>query len=212
MAAKSGRNGADRGKTPLERVWQFLWYEDSVASWVVSILLAFLLIKFVLYPVLGVVLGTQFPVVAVISDSMEHDQPFDAWWARQEDLYLQFNITRSDFKDFPMRSGFDKGDIIFLLGTKPERLEQGDIIVFSGGKEYPIIHRIVSVEMDANGARRFQTKGDHNLGQIVNPPLLDERNVPERAVIGRAVLRVPYLGWVKIGFVNLLRSIGIAVS
>ena len=143
---------------------------------------------------------------------MEHDQSFDAWWARQEDLYLQFNITRSDFKEFPMQSGFDKGDIIFLLGTKPERLEQGDIIVFSGGKEYPIIHRIVSVDVAANGARRFQTKGDHNLGQIVNPPLLDERNVPESTVIGRAVLRVPYLGWVKIGFVNLLRSIGIAVS
>ncbi|HIH25104.1 TPA: signal peptidase I [Candidatus Woesearchaeota archaeon] len=212
MVAKRGREGAGREKTPLERIWHFLWYEDSVASWVVSILIAFLLIKFVLYPVLGVVLGTQFPVVAVISDSMEHDQSFDAWWARQEDLYLQFNITRSDFKEFPMQSGFDKGDIIFLLGTKPERLEQGDIIVFSGGKEYPIIHRIVSVDVAANGARRFQTKGDHNLGQIVNPPLLDERNVPESTVIGRAVLRVPYLGWVKIGFVNLLRSIGIAVS
>ncbi|KKW36446.1 MAG: Peptidase [Candidatus Peribacteria bacterium GW2011_GWB1_54_5] len=144
MVAKRGREGAGREKTPLERIWHFLWYEDSVASF------------------------------AVISDSMEHDQSFDAWWARQEDLYLQFNITRSDFKEFPMQSGFDKGDIIFLLGTKPERLEQGDIIVFSGGKEYPIIHRIVSVDVAANGARRFQTKGDHNLGQIVNPPLLDD--------------------------------------
>lgn len=205
------------------KIWHFLWYEDSVASWTVSILLAFLLIKFVIYPILGAVLGTTFPIVAVVSDSMEHTESFNSWWARQEDLYLRYNITRDQFNDFPMRNGFNKGDIILLFGAKPERIVQGDIIVFWGGKSYPIIHRIVAIHIDDGGTRYFETKGDNNLGQIIEPPLLDERHVPlQRAcresstgmcdvVLGRAVLRIPYLGWVKIGFVSLLQSIGLPV-
>lgn len=199
-------------KSTWQKVWHFLWYEDSVASWLVSIVLAFLLIKFLIYPALGLIFGTQFPVVAVVSNSMEHDQSFDAWWSSQEDLYLQFNITKQQFTEFPMRSGFNKGDIIILLGAKPEKLANGQIIVYWGGKEYPIIHRIVAVGQNRDGTRYFQTKGDHNLGQIVNPPYLDEHHVPADQIVGRAVLRVPYLGWVKIWFVELLNAFGLHVA
>src|SRR3989338_1393138 len=111
-----------RPKTPWQKIWHFLWYEDSLASWLVSIALAFVLIKFIIYPGLGLIFGTQFPVVAVVSNSMEHDQGFDAWWQSQEDLYLRFNITKNEFLDYPMRNGFNKGDIIVLVGTKPENL------------------------------------------------------------------------------------------
>jgi signal peptidase I len=201
-----------KNKTTWQKIWHFLWYEDSVASWLVSIALAFLLIKFIIYPALGLLFGTQFPVVAVVSNSMEHDESFDAWWASQEDLYLQFNITKRQFLEFPMRNGFDKGDIIILVGAKPEKLQPGHIIVYWGGKEYPIIHRIVKVEHDTNNAPYFQTKGDHNMGQIYNPPYLDEHHIAPDTVIGKAVLRVPYLGWVKIWFVELLNLIGIRAA
>ena len=68
-------------QTTWGKIWHFLWYEDSVASWLVNIVLAFVLIKFVLYPGLGLILGTQFPVVAVVSSSMEHHpSSFDGWW------------------------------------------------------------------------------------------------------------------------------------
>jgi len=195
----------------LRRFWQFLWYEDSVASWFVSILLAFILIKFVIYPLLGLVLGTQFPVVAVVSDSMEHDGSFDDWWASQEDLYLEFNITKNEFNSYPLRNGFNKGDIIILLGANPDKLHRGDIIVYWGGKQYPIIHRIVAVDIDTMG-RYYQTKGDHNRGQIINPPFLNERHVAPDQLVGKAVLRVPYLGWVKIGFVSMLNAVGIPAA
>lgn len=206
-----------------QKTWHFLWYEDSVASWVVSILLSFLLIKFLIYPALGLVLGTQFPVVAVVSESMEHNEPYDEWWAKHEDLYLRYNITKAEFKEFPMTGGFDRGDLIVLLGARPENVERGDIIVFWGGKAYPIIHRAVAVHRPDNDIPYFETKGDNNLGQIINPPSLDERHVQAYVpcntekdgqcdiVIGRAALRVPYLGWVKIGFVSLLNAIGIPV-
>ncbi len=198
-------------KTAWQKVWQFLWYEDSVASWIVSILLAFILIKFVLYPVIGLAFGTQFPVVAVVSDSMEHDGSYDNWWTTQEDLYLRFNITKLEFKEYTLDNGFNKGDLIILVGATPSKLSKGDIIVFWGGKEYPIIHRIVAID-NRSAKIFFQTKGDHNLGQIINPPYLDERNVPQDQIVGRAVMRIPYLGWVKIGFVNLLQLIGIPAA
>jgi signal peptidase I len=199
-------------KKRLQKFWHFLWYEDSVASWLVSIAIAFVLIKFIIYPLLGVVFGTQFPVVAVVSNSMEHDSDFDSWWMIQEDYYLAFNITKSEFTTYPMRGGFNKGDIMVLIGTKPDRLQRGQVIVYWGGKEYPIIHRIVAIGAEQNGTPYFQTKGDHNFGQIITPPYLDERHVSADQILGRAVLRVPYLGWVKISFVALLNAIGIPAS
>jgi len=198
-------------KTPLGKIWHFLWYEDSVASWIVSIIVAFILIKFIIYPVLGLVFGTQFPVVAVVSNSMEHDQNFDGWWSSQEDLYLPFNITKNDFTTYSMQSGFNKGDIIILFGAKPEKIKLGDIIVYWGGKEYPIIHRVVAKGQDIDGSLYFQTKGDHNRGQI-NTPTLNESHVPSDAVIGKAAVRVPFLGWVKIWFVALLNAVGIPAA
>lgn len=207
-----------------KKIWHFLWYEDSVASWVVSILLSFILIKFIIYPGMGLILGTQFPVVAVVSESMEHNEPYDAWWTKHEDLYLRYDITKEEFREFPMKSGFNRGDLIVLFGVKPENVEVGDIIVFWGGKAYPIIHRVVATHQQPNRIPYFETKGDNNLGQIIEPPRLDETNIPAYTpcndesdgqcdiVIGRAVLRIPLLGWVKIGFVNLLNTIGIPVA
>jgi len=56
----------------LKAFWNFLWNEDSILSWIVNIIIAFLLIKFVIYPGIGFALGTNLPVVAVISESMSH--------------------------------------------------------------------------------------------------------------------------------------------
>ena len=55
----------------LKKIWYFIW-DDSIWSWIVNIILAFVLIKFVVYPGLGFLLNTSHPVVAVVSSSMEH--------------------------------------------------------------------------------------------------------------------------------------------
>lgn len=54
------------------KVWFVLWKDDSPLSIVISFVVAYLLIQFVFYPGLGLLLGTEYPVVAVISGSMEH--------------------------------------------------------------------------------------------------------------------------------------------
>lgn len=189
----------------LSRVWHFLWYEDSAASWVVNIILAFIVIKFLLYPGMGLLLGTNFPVVAVVSGSMEHHPTdFDEWWMRNQDFYLKHNITKMEFSTYPFRDGFNKGDIMVLMGVNPETVEKGTVIVYWSGKDYPIIHRYIGNNEYAN-TTYLMSKGDNNDGMVTieMDPDLDERFIPQEAVIGRAVLRIPYLGYVKIWAVDL---------
>ncbi len=194
-------------KDHLKKIWWFIWEDNSPASWVVNIILAFVIIKYGVYPILGMVLGTSYPIVAVISGSMEHDTQFENWWNEkccsdalcankrtQEETYLAAQIDKQKFLTFPFPEGFDKGDIMILKSGK--NLKQGDVLVFSiPNRKDPIIHRIITVN------ENYTTKGDHNCN------IADfETNIQPKQTLGKAVLRVPYLGWIKILFVELLNA------
>ena len=189
-----------------KKVWDFLWKQDNIYSWIVNVLIAFIVIKYMVYPALGFVLGTPAPIVAVVSGSMEHDGNFDAFWSGesccndacsqrliQKNYYDSLNITDRMFRGFPFVNGFNKGDIMILYS--PEKAEVGDVIVYIANRPDPIIHRVINVEND-EGRKLYWTKGDHNcdVGGF-------EQHIPEERVIGKAVWRVPFLGWVKIGAV-----------
>ena len=176
-----------------KKIWHFIWHEDSLLSWIVNILLAFIIVKFLIYPGLGLALQTNLPVVAVVSSSMEHQGDFDEFWARQGQWYEDNDINKEEFSNFKMKNGFNKGDIIFLFGAKEVNI--GDIIVFNGNSKNPIIHRVVKINENS-----FQTKGDNNPDSYSQ---LGETNINPSNVVGKAFLRVPYLGWVKIGFTEL---------
>ena len=179
-------------------LWHFIWEDNSIWSWIVNIILAFVLVKFIVYPLLGFLLGTAFPVVAVVSGSMQHNGVnFDDWWESNKDFYLGTGIGKEEFADYRFKNGFNKGDIIVLLGVEPKDINSGMVIVYSTKRyQYPIIHRTVSVE-NTNGRIMFETKGDNNGSP--DPELVDESNV-----LGRAVLRIPYLGWIKILFTKMI--------
>ncbi|MAG38535.1 signal peptidase I [Candidatus Woesearchaeota archaeon] len=200
-------------KTFFAKAWHFIWHEESLASWIVNIILAFIIIKYLVYPGLGLLFNTSFPVVAVVSPSMEHTSSFDSWWDSQESFYENFNITKQDFKQFYFKNGFNKGDIIVLFGTDTEKIVVGDVIVYYvRGKQYPIIHRVILVKNN-NGDNDnkdivFETKGDNNHAQIKSFNF-DETNIPESSYIGKAVFRIPFLGYVKIWFVKLMSFIGL---
>lgn len=194
-------------KLTWKKVWHFIWHDDSFLSWVVNIILAFVLIKFIIYPGIGLVLGTPFPVVAVVSNSMEHEDSFYDWWAEHEDFYLKHNITDIDFKDYIFTNGFNKGDIMVLIGTDPKKIDVGDVIVYHAKKPYPIIHRVISIR-DTGGELYFETKGDNNKFQIRSFDL-DEENVSSDAYVGRAIMRLPWLGYIKIWFVALMDLFGL---
>lgn len=65
------------------------------------------------------------------------------------------------------------------------KVNLGDIVVYqSNTHAYPIIHRVVKIQNN-----QFITKGDNN-----NSP--DPQPVTQ--TLGKAVFKIPWLGWVKI--------------
>ncbi len=202
--------------------WRFFWHGDSFASWVVNIVVAFLLIYFVVYPVLGVVLGTSFPIVAVLSESMQHNlhegticgqsvpvwkDSFDNYWDTCGYWYEDMGITKEQFKGFPLNDGFNKGDVIILW--RADFVEVGDILIFQGNRPQPIIHRVVKVWQE-EGRTYYQTKGDHNVDSIKGS--FGETSITSDRLLGKGVLRLPFFGWVKIVFVDFMALFGVQIT
>jgi signal peptidase I len=205
---------SQRKKNFLQRLWYFIWDDDSLLSWIVNIVIAFVLIKFIVYPGLGLLFATSHPVVAVVSGSMEHrtvngyicgsspvdyKENFDKFWETCNGFYANLGITKEEFNKFSFRDGFNTGDIIVLFGKKPSEIKVGDVIVFRGDKPDPIIHRVVR-RWEENGNTYYGTKGDHN-----PTTLYFENKIPYSNVIGKAYLGIPWLGYIKIWFVDLLK-------
>lgn len=188
-----------------KKTWHFIWEDDSVWSWIANILLAFILIKFIIYPGIGFAMGSSFPVVAVVSGSMEHDTDFDTFWNIQKEWYNNIGINKEEFTNFKFKNGFNKGDIMFVVGVDENDLKIGDVLVFQTGKAEPIIHRLVKIR-NINGTNYYQTKGDHNFDSISNIQI-NEVNTKYNQIYGKAVFRIPFLGYVKIWFMDLLKII-----
>jgi len=188
-------------KKTLRRIWDFLWHSDSLASWIVSFIVAFILVKFVIYAGIGALLGTGYPIVAVVSGSMEHNGlDFNGWWTENGEWYESRDISKEDFQNFKFRNGFNKGDIMILVGDEAKDINTGDILVFEANSQHPVIHRVVESWEESEGYY-FKTKGDNNPDSYSQ---LGETKIPEDKMIGKAVLRIPYLGWIKIIFTEII--------
>ena len=181
----------------LEKFWFIVWKDNSFKGWLISILFLFIMIKFVFFPILNLTTGTTLPLAIVESCSMYHQgnlvSNFDSWYERHDDKYAQFIINKLDFEEFPFKKGFNKGDILFIVGTKPEKIKQGDVIIFQAYQTNPIIHRVIKIT-EKDGNYIFSTIGDNNNGQ-----LFFEKVIPENKIVGKAVFKLaPYIGWVKL--------------
>ncbi len=83
---------------------------------------------------------------------------------------------------------YNRGDMLLVVGDKNPQV--GDIIVYdASGYNYPIIHRVIKINEDGT----YQTQGDHNSGQL---PF--EKSVQSSQINGKALFKMPYLGWVKL--------------
>lgn len=174
------------------RFWQFL-KKDSWQSWIVSLILMYVFIRFIFFPALSLAFATPLPLVVVESCSMYHEQGFDGWWSQNKLWYTtERDINKTMFEQFSFKNGLNKGDIVLVSGRGTRGV--GDIIVFRSSYTYPLIHRLV-------GIKPLATKGDHNPGYLP-----EERDIPEEAVLGKAVMRVPGLGWLKLIFFEGFKS------
>ena len=180
-------------------------------------ILAFILIKFIIFPVLGLFLGTNYPIVAVVSSSMDQTSldgvvcgipkedvnTFDEFWDTCGGWYEYRGISKEDFMGFSMDRGFKKGKVIFVVGVSPETLEVGDTVIFNANQRNPIIHRIVEIK-EVGGDYFYTTKGDHNPDSF---PQLGEVDIPHERVLGKATFKIPIIGYVKILFVDLINLV-----
>ncbi len=190
-----------------KKFWFVVWKDDSLKGWIISIIFLFVLIKFVFFPLLSLATGTSLPLAIVESCSMYHEgnlfSNFDNWWQEHENKYSTFNIDESEFENFPLKKGFNKGDILFIVGADPKDIKIGDIIIFNANQKNPLIHRVINIRVDETTSQRiFSTIGDNNNGQLTV-----EKNIYENQIVGKAVFRlVPYLGWGKLVIFELAKE------
>ena len=132
----------------LKEFWHFIWHDDSLLSYVLNFALAFIFIKYIFFPGLGFALQTDYPIVAIVSGSMEHkvvngkvcyenyledrNLDFDSWYRYCGSYYEKnFGLNKSEFYDFEYRNGLNIGDVMVLRGKNPSKIEVGDILVFN---------------------------------------------------------------------------------
>ncbi|MBN1244159.1 hypothetical protein JXA31_01035 [Candidatus Bathyarchaeota archaeon] len=150
------------------------------------------------------VLNTQYPALAVVSGSMciPYNGACDGW-------------------AHPFSRTLHIGDLIIVQGVDPADLNanypDSDIIVFHkpSDPDELIVHRIVAVD-EINGELYFRTKGDGNSQsrwpETPSPSEYDPwetdgvDGVREDLVVGKVVMRIPWLGHVVLFMRN---SIGL---
>ena len=128
-------------------------------------------------------------------------------------VWLNTSVPLAAVESSSMVPTLNIGDVVVIVGVKPDDIKVGDIIVFnkvvySIRKGYvkkiktPIVHRVVDI-IERNGIKYFKTKGDAN-------PLPDQWYVPEDAVLGKVLcingepFRIPYVGYFSIFFHNII--------
>ena len=171
-----------------KKFWGFL-KKDNWGSFAVTLLIAFLVIKFIFFPGLSLITGTSLPIVIVESCSMYHQDPgFENTFTSP--VYEQYGIDIGDTGNWDFQNGFSKGDLIFVV--KANDIEVGDVIIFHGGAANPLIHRVVET------GETYSTKGDNY--KTNSRQLALELNIREEQIIGKALFKVPAVGWAKLIF------------
>lgn len=173
-------------RNDLKRFGAFL-KEDSWPSFIVGLLIALIVIKFIIFPVLTLLTGTSLPLVIVESCSMYHQ--FDLDQIVQNKIYSDYGLTYENTSTWVLKNGFNKGDVIFVFG--PKNLKVGDVLIFNAGQTNPVIHRIINMRDSGN----VTTKGDNNFGLLST-----EKEISPSQFVGKAVFRVPAIGWIKLIF------------
>ena len=90
-----------------------------------------------------------------------------------------------------MSPNINVGDMVVVRHVRPEDIKIGDVIVFDTLSEpLPVIHRVYKINEDGT----FQTLGDNNNGVQHDW----EKRIESKDIVGKSMLVIPYLGWVKI--------------
>ena len=162
--------------TTLKRLWKNEYFKTAI------MIILIIVVVFGFWYGSKTVLNTQYPALAVASGSMG-----------------RLPGPRCDGWTHPFEPTLHVGDLIIIQGANSEEIKaapypDGDIIVFhrlSASGEL-IVHRAISKE-ERNGTWYFQTQGDGNSGPDSQTP-----NIPEDNVVGKVIMRIPWIGHIAL--------------
>ena len=87
----------------------------------------------------------------VESCSMYHDgnllSSSDSWFEKHKEKYSEFKIGKEGFGSFRFKKGLNKGDILFVIGTDPAKVEISDVIIFNANQKNPIIMILIFMNL-----------------------------------------------------------------
>jgi len=177
------------------RFWKFVWEDNSLLSWITAFALVFVFIFVIFFPAMRLIFATPLPMVVIESGSMHHQYSFDQWYESCS-WYSDNGISKEQLNGWGFNGGLEKGDIMIVQGQK--EYKKGDVVIFKTTTATPIIHRIVIVRNDST----VSTKGDNNCYQLPQ-----ELSINKEQIIGKAVARIPYLGWAKVIWADIFNAI-----
>jgi hypothetical protein len=165
-----------------KRAWNFVWHGKSIWSYIAFVVLAYIFLKYLLYPGFLFIVGWR-DIVAVLSSSMYHGPNIDRTFYSWLDAH---NYT--GYESWPFMSGLNIGDVVIVTTVLPEDIHVGDVIVFISNTGEPIIHRVIEV-LNEGGNFYYTTKGD------ANPSSMSfELKIPYNVIVGKGVASAPILG------------------
>jgi signal peptidase I len=175
----------------IKRLWKNEYFQTAVVIGIIIV------VVFGFWYGSQLVLNTPYPALAVVTGSMciPYDGACDGW-------------------SHPFTRTLHVGDLIVVQGVNPADLNanypNSDIIVFHrpGNPDELIVHRIAAEEV-VNGTIYFYTKGDGNpTDKWPNPIQPSEYDpwgrVSQDQVVGKVVMRIPWLGQVVLFMRNSL--------
>jgi signal peptidase len=157
----------------LSSTFKRLWKNEYIQTAVMILLVIAIVIGF--WYGSRAILNTDYPMLAVASGSM-----------------CLLDGSYCDGWSHPFNRTLHVGDLIVVEGINVSDINaapypDGDIIVFHQSySDELIVHRAIGKKTQ-DGNISFVTKGDGNMGQ-------DSQEVPEAQVIGKVILRIPWVG------------------
>ena len=160
--------------TTLKRLWENEYFKTAI------MIILIIAVVFGFWYGSQIVLNTQYPALAVASGSM-----------------CILPGSRCDGWTHPFERTLHVGDLIIVQGVNPKEIKaapypDGDIIVFrqpnTDGEL--IVHRAIE-NQTINNRIFFKTKGDGN-----GSP--DSTLLPEDYVVGKVIMRIPWVGHIAL--------------
>ena len=91
-----------------------------------------------------------------------------------------------------MEPQYPPGTLVVVRDVDPAEIAIGDVVTYQlhSGEPEVVTHRVVAVQIDAEGEPSFVTQGDAN-----NSP--DTESVRDVQIVGRLWYAIPYIGWIN---------------